>query len=128
MTPTPQPFKLTAVPDGDSPDDAAARPPYAFEHRAPLATYEFPSGALRVSLFAHVRGLRWAQEAQKQAIATLAWLRNSESACSLSVLLMFGPLTPTPSPPRPTCTRPQPCRQLATFASCPPAPSTTSER
>jgi hypothetical protein len=40
----PTPFTPLQVPGGDSPENAAARPSFSFEHQAPLAAFSFPSG------------------------------------------------------------------------------------
>jgi hypothetical protein len=38
------PFTPLEVPAGSSPEEAAARPTFSFEHQAPLAAFSFPSG------------------------------------------------------------------------------------
>jgi len=38
------PFTQLEVPAGSSPEEAAARPSFCFEHQAPLAAFQFPSG------------------------------------------------------------------------------------
>ncbi|KAF6253987.1 hypothetical protein COO60DRAFT_1703552 [Scenedesmus sp. NREL 46B-D3] len=40
----PMPFSPVAIPAGDSPEAAAARPKYAMPHQPPLAAFEYPAG------------------------------------------------------------------------------------
>jgi hypothetical protein len=41
---TPMPFTPRQIPKGESPEAAEARPCYTTAHKAPLATFDFPSG------------------------------------------------------------------------------------
>jgi hypothetical protein len=43
----PMPFSPVAIPAGDSPEAAAARPKYAMAHQPPLAAFEYPAGEQR---------------------------------------------------------------------------------
>jgi hypothetical protein len=43
---TPMPFMPLQIPKGESPEAAEARPSYTTAHKAPLATFDFPSGTL----------------------------------------------------------------------------------
>ena len=48
------PFTQLEVPAGDSEEEAAARPSFAFQHQAPLAAFSFPSGTRHSTPMAHV--------------------------------------------------------------------------
>lgn len=41
----PMPFTPLHIPQGDSAEDVEARPSFTMAHKAPLATFDFPSGA-----------------------------------------------------------------------------------